>query len=141
MEEIVIKNNEEYIPDVLRFIREVLSNKGFSHTFIAFIAVTVDEVLSNIIHYAYTDNETHDIFIRANIKGSVFTLVFEDDGISFNPLLHAAETQADIPLVHRKKGGLGIYLVSQIMDNIDYKRINGKNVLTLTKTAEQAALL
>ena len=137
MGETIIKNREGDIHKALKFVQDDLKKNNFSHDFAVFVAITIDEVLSNIVHYAYNDDKPHDIIIKTKTEESAFTLIFEDDGIPFNPLLHVSEAQADIPLVHRKKGGLGIYLVSQIVDDISYQRVGDKNILTLTKSEDK----
>ena len=137
----VIKNREREIPKALKFVQNDLEKGDFSRDFAIFIDITIDEVLSNIIHYAYTDKDAHEITIETKSNKSTFTLTFEDDGIPFNPLSHVPETQADIPLVHRKKGGLGIYLITRIVDDIKYERVDGKNILTLIKTEDKTSKL
>lgn len=137
MKQISITNREDDIISVLHFIQENLRKSGFSHNFIVFIAITLDEILSNIIHHGYEDDKSHSITVKIEIRNNTLFLIFEDDGIPFNPLLHHAKVSTDVPLSHRKIGGLGIYLVRQIMDSADYKRIDGKNILTLVKTEER----
>ncbi len=137
MGKITIRNNEKDISDALRFVQDTLNKQAFSHDFGVFISVTIDEVLSNIMHYAYNDKKPHDIIIKTRTRGNSFTLTFEDDGIPFNPLLHISDIQKDVPLADRKPGGLGIYLINKIVDKMNYKRVDTKNILTLTKTEKE----
>jgi sigma-B regulation protein RsbU (phosphoserine phosphatase) len=91
-----------------------------------------DELLNNVISYAYRDEDEHDIGIRVELSGNRLTVTIEDDGVQFNPF--GTETpQTDLPLEEREIGGLGIHLVRNFMDNVSYQRRSDKNVVTLVK--------
>ena len=63
----------------------------------------------------------------------MITMCIEDDAKEFNPLNIPEPDHLDKPLEHRRIGGLGIHFVKKIMDKIEYKRNNNKNILILTK--------
>lgn len=94
--------------------------------------LVVEEAVSNIIFYAFNDNGKHEIGISISLENSKLTIKITDDGIPFNPL---AQQQPDInlPAEERPVGGLGIFLISQIMDEMNYDRIKNENILTLKK--------
>ena len=94
--------------------------------------LVVEEAVSNIIFYAFNDNGKHEIGISISLENSKLTIKITDDGIPFNPL---AQQQPDINLSaeERPVGGLGIFLISQIMDEMNYDRIKNENILTLKK--------
>lgn len=94
--------------------------------------LSLDEVLTNIISYGYNDLNEHFIAICIALKDEELVAEVDDDGNPFNPL--------DIPkpdlkqsIDERPIGGLGIHLVRSMMDTLEYKRINGKNILTMKK--------
>lgn len=94
--------------------------------------VVFDEMLSNIISYAYSDDNEHDIDIIVELFENRLGVLITDDGIPFNPL--SVETlDTHIYLEDRRIGGLGIHLVRNIMDKISYQRRIDKNVITLVK--------
>ena len=96
------------------------------------IKLALEEILVNIQSYAYTDKEAHEITVMLSADAAEFVAKIIDDGRAFNPL----EVKApDIiqPLDKREVGGLGIFLVRSVMDGVDYKRENGKNILLLKK--------
>jgi anti-sigma regulatory factor (Ser/Thr protein kinase) len=94
--------------------------------------LVVEEAVSNIIFYAFNDSGKHEIGISISLENSQLTIKITDDGIPFNPL---AQEQPDINLSaeERPVGGLGIFLISQIMDEMNYDRIKNQNILTLKK--------
>ena len=96
------------------------------------INLVLEEALSNIIYYAFNDNEEHKIRISLSQSKNKLTVRIKDDGIPFDP---TAQRQPDItlPAVERPVGGLGIFLISKIMDTIHYSREKNLNILTLTK--------
>jgi len=95
--------------------------------------LVIEEAVSNIIFYAFNDDNKHEIRISISLENSSLTIKIIDDGIPFNPL---AQQQPNItlPAEERPVGGLGIFLISQIMDEMNYDRIKNENILTLLKT-------
>jgi sigma-B regulation protein RsbU (phosphoserine phosphatase) len=95
------------------------------------IEVATEELFVNIASYAY-GGDSGDVTIRINLNEACLVMRFEDSGIAFNPLEYeTADTEAGIE--DRQIGGLGIYLTRKWMDEVNYKRENEKNVLTIVK--------
>lgn len=96
------------------------------------INLVLEEALSNIIYYAFNDNGEHKIRISLSNINNMLTVRIKDDGIPFDP---SAQLQPDItlPVLERPVGGLGIFLISKIMDTVHYSREKNMNILTLTK--------
>jgi len=94
--------------------------------------LVLEEIVANIISYGYDDEDPHSILVDCTVDGTMLSLVISDDGKSFNPL-EAKHPELDKPLEEREIGGLGIFLVRHFMDTVDYKRENGRNILTLSK--------
>ena len=94
--------------------------------------LAVEEHFSNIVTHGYFDHAEHEIKVTLRRREKTIEIEIEDDGIPFNPL---EITPPDIhgPLESRKIGGLGIHLTKKCMSEIEYQRINGKNILTLRK--------
>jgi len=98
--------------------------------------VILDELLNNVISYAYTDDDEHEIEIRMERVGKRLTVIISDDGLPFNPL-NEAKPDTDSSLEDREIGGLGIHLVRNLADDISYQRRIGKNVMTVKRNLEQ----
>jgi len=94
--------------------------------------LVLEELITNIIFYGYDDKNEHQICIRLYKKDNEIEIQIEDDGKEFNPLL-VAEPDIDESIENRKIGGLGIHFVRKIMDGMNYRRSDDKNILTLTK--------
>jgi phosphoserine phosphatase RsbU/P len=94
--------------------------------------LAMEEILTNIISYGYTDERDHEITVRLSAQLGEVSVEIEDDGQPFNPL-EAPEPDITKPLEERKIGGLGIHLVRKLMDGVEYKRQRERNLLTIKK--------
>jgi sigma-B regulation protein RsbU (phosphoserine phosphatase) len=94
--------------------------------------VVFDELLNNIITYAYRDEDEHNIEIKVELSGDRLTVSITDDGIPFNPF-GVEKPDTELSLEERKIGGLGVHLVRKVMDKVSYQRRIDKNVTTLVK--------
>jgi sigma-B regulation protein RsbU (phosphoserine phosphatase) len=102
------------------------------------VNLAVEEILTNIISYGYTDNrEEHEIKVSVSVQPGEVRVDVEDDGQPFNPL-EAPEPDTTKPLEERTVGGLGILLVRQLMDGLDYKRQGDRNLLSIKKKTQES---
>jgi sigma-B regulation protein RsbU (phosphoserine phosphatase) len=94
--------------------------------------VVIDELLMNIISYAYPDDGRHEICIKVELSADRLKVSMVDDGIPFNPL--GIETpDTELSLEEREIGGLGIHLIRKMMDRVSYRRRIDKNVISVMK--------
>jgi sigma-B regulation protein RsbU (phosphoserine phosphatase) len=96
------------------------------------IGLMLEELLSNVISYAYTDDLEHTIEIKFELSANDLMITIEDDGIPFNPFT-IAPPDTSLPLEDRPIGGVGIHLVRSVMDRFDYERRGKRNIVTLLK--------
>jgi serine/threonine-protein kinase RsbW len=96
------------------------------------INLVLEEALSNIIFYAYKDSKKHTIHISIVLENNNITIEIKDDGIPFDP---TSRKEPDITLAAEERpiGGLGILLITKIMDQVSYSREKNQNKLTLVK--------
>jgi len=92
--------------------------------------LAIEEMVTNIIKYGYDDQAVHTIHVRLACEGGVLHVGIEDDGRAFNPL-HAPAPDTTKPLGDRTIGGLGIFLVRQLAQSMDYRREHGLNRLDI----------
>ncbi|MDE0458571.1 MAG: ATP-binding protein [Chromatiales bacterium] len=98
------------------------------------INLTVDELLTNTITYGYDDDGEHLIELLFRFDGDEAMVQITDDGEPFDPL-QVPDPDRAAPLESRAKGGLGVFLVRNVMDRVEYRRGDGCNIITLTKRA------
>jgi anti-sigma regulatory factor (Ser/Thr protein kinase) len=91
-----------------------------------------EELLSNIIFYGYDDESIHEIEILFSVNAEKFSVTIKDDGKEFNPLSRA-EPDTSLSVDERKIGGLGIHLVRNLMDKVEYQRDGEFNMFHFSK--------
>ena len=102
-------------------------------TEIAYAAnLAIEELLTNSISHGYDDDEPHRIEIILRREPDDLVIVIVDDSAPFDPS-RAPGPDVAAPLADRDPGGLGLLLVHQVMDGIEYRRLQGCNIVTLTK--------
>ena len=94
------------------------------------VNLVLDELWVNVVHYS---GATGDVEISLDTDADEVRLEIADDGRPFDPLTETVEPDIDAPLEDRPIGGLGIFLVREMMDDLRYKRENGKNRLAMVK--------
>ena len=94
--------------------------------------LALEEHVTNVLKYAYSDSASHEIRVRLSCNAQALLVEVEDDGRAFNPL-DLAPVDISAPLEQRPIGGLGIHLMRQFMDALDYRREGGRNILRMTK--------
>jgi len=129
---IILANDISEIGRLYEFIEEIGSEFSLSPEIVFNLNLVLEEAVVNIINYAYPKEEHQSIYLSARLHEGSIILVLTDTGKEFDP---TAAPEADVTLSadDRQIGGLGIFLIRQIMNEVRYERIEGKNVLTLEK--------
>jgi sigma-B regulation protein RsbU (phosphoserine phosphatase) len=94
--------------------------------------LAIEEAVVNVMSYAYPAGTKGDVDIDAEANNEQLKFVISDSGTPFDPTTKG-EVDTTLSAEERGIGGLGIHLIRQIMDSINYERVDGKNVLTLRK--------
>jgi len=131
-ENIVITNNVDQLPVLAGKIEELSNKWEFPAELTMSLNLVMEEAVSNVIFYAFKDNEKHEIFISFSLEENILTIEIKDDGTPFDPTLRQ-KPDLTLPAEERPIGGLGIFLIKKIMDSVSYKRHNNNNILTLIK--------
>lgn len=133
MKELVIAADRNNLLKVQSFIDEQLEDAGCPMLTQIAIDVAVEELFVNIASYAY-DQEIGVAVVQVEMLDDPLSveITFIDNGKQYDPL---AKPDPDITLgvKERKKGGLGIYMVKNSMDDMRYEYKEGKNILTIKK--------
>ena len=132
-EELTLPNDVKEVEKLGVFIKDVTSRLNIGKPLAPKLRLALEEAVVNVMEYAYPAGSMGEVNIRALSDGQRLRLIITDNGIAFNPT-QAATADTTLSAEERPVGGLGILLIRQLMDSINYERIDGKNVLTLTKT-------
>ena len=129
---LTLTNDLKRVPRLNTFIDEVCEANGFDMATTMQINLAIEEAVVNVMNYAYPKDTKGDITIEAKANKTELSFIISDTGKPFDP---TAKAEVDITLSaeDRAIGGLGIHLIRQIMDHINYERVDGHNILTLIK--------
>ena len=116
---LTLSNDVQEVPQLSAFVDEQLN-------------LAIEEAVVNVMTYAYPEGTKGYVDISAHSDNSGLTFVISDSGKPFDPTTKG-DVDTTLPAEERSIGGLGIHLVKQLMDNIQYEYKDGHNVLTLKK--------
>ena len=131
-ETLVITNRVEEVAKYTDFMKSVMERLQLDTSFARQLRLAVEEALVNVIDYAYPSEIEGKIELHIMSDGHTLKTVIKDYGVAFDP---TTQQMADTSLSaeERQIGGLGILLVRELMDTVNYERYDGMNILTLTK--------
>ena len=119
MKDITVEAKVENIDVVTNFVNDILEENCCPMKIQMQIDVVIDEIFGNISYYAYGD-DGGKASVQAGIEKGMIVLVFIDQGIPYNPLENK-DPDITLNLEEREIGGLGIYMVKKIMDEVSYE--------------------
>ena len=129
---LILPNDIETIPQLNVFIDQAAEDAPLPPDLSMSLNLAIEEAVVNVMSYAYPRGTHGDVIIDLSVTDQQLTIAIIDQGMPFDPTSQV-EADTSLSVEDRPIGGLGIYLVRQLMDSINYERIDGKNVLTLIK--------
>ena len=129
MKDITVEAKVENIDVVTNFVNDILEENCCPMKIQMQIDVVIDEIFGNISYYADGGKAS----VQAGIEKGMIVLVFIDQGIPYNPLENK-DPDITLNLEEREIGGLGIYMVKKIMDEVSYEYMDGQNILRMRKS-------
>ena len=129
---IVVKNEISAIEPLSRAVSDFCAQHGLPPAVRDDVNLALDEVVANVILHGFADSAEHNIIVRLCIDPGIVSVSVEDEGLPFNPL-QTPEPDLALPIEQRPIGGLGIHLVRNIMDELEYQRLEGRNCLVMKK--------
>lgn len=113
-------------------VDEMSEELGLSMELTFNLHLVLEEAITNVINYAYTDQLQHEFTLDALTKDDMLTLTLVDDGQPFNPT-EVPEVDVTLSADDRQIGGLGVFLIMKLMDKVTYRRENQQNILIMQK--------
>ena len=129
---LVLTNKVSEIEKLVLFVEELGEELNLPADLIFNLNLVLEEAVSNVILYAYGKEVQKEITLLANMSNNNLIFVLTDSGKEFDPT-KVPDADVTLSAEEREIGGLGIFLIRQIMDMVEYQRIDGKNVLTMRK--------
>jgi len=133
--ELVIGNDIAQIARVSEAMDRVAAEHRIAPKPLVQLQVALDEMVSNVIKYAWPQGGTHTLQVRIEVARGQVRIDISDDGRPFDPR-DAPAPQTLLPGQRPRPGGLGVYMVRQFMDRFEYARIDNVNRLTMIKRCD-----
>ena len=114
------------------FTAEFAAAAGLSDKDLFALQIVVEELVTNVIDYGAVPAGEHAARVDLEAGAGVLTIVITDRGREYNPLLRE-DPDTSLPAEERPVGGLGVHFCKKLTDTQSYARLDGRNVLTLTK--------
>ena len=130
--QLILQNDISEIPRLATFLDEIADELSLPMDLVFNLNLVLEEAVSNVIMYAYPKDVTNDILLTARADGSSLIFTLTDSGEEFDPT-QVPDADVTLSAEERQIGGLGIFLIRNIMNKVEHQRIEGKNVFTLTK--------
>ena len=129
---IVLTNDTNEVPKLLDFVTEMCETVGIDELNTGQICIAIEEAVVNVISYAYPIGQQGNVTIEAVSNDIRLKFTIIDSGKPFDPTVQSA-VDTTLSADKRSIGGLGIHIIRQTMDSMNYERVNDRNVLTLRK--------
>ena len=129
---ISLLNDVSQVVPLNNFVKTVCERVGMDEKSSRNVRLAVEEAVVNVINYAYPLGSQGTISVEARSNGRSLKFVISDTGVAFDPT-EASHTDTTLSAEERPIGGMGILLVREMMDSINYERVNSRNILTLIK--------
>lgn len=130
---LTLHNDIQELARLPEWLEGVLAQYGLDPLLAMSLNLALEEAVTNVMLYAYPKGTVGLVELEAQREGRCLHFILSDSGVAFDPTA-AQDPDIAAPATDRPIGGLGIFLVRQIMDSVSYRRENGKNYLTMTKT-------
>lgn len=127
-----IANSKQELKDLINDIESFLTGCDITEDTRHVCSIAIDEIVTNIISYAYNDQDQHKITVTLTLQNEEISGAIEDDGQPFDPL-NFPLPDIEQPIEDRSIGGLGIHIVRRMMDQIEYQRQGNRNRISFVK--------
>lgn len=127
-----VRASTDQLAKVRNFVAEHASDFGFDKEEIADIRLAVDEAFTNIIKHAYQNNDSKSVKVSLQYNTDTFWISLFDTGKSFS-LEDYVEPDVEEKIKQKKRGGVGVYLIRKLMDDVSYLQEGSQNEIRMTK--------
>ena len=131
-ESLTLKNDISEVARLNTFMESMAARLGMPTDITGQVKLAVEEAVVNAIYYAYPKDTEGEVTVTVKGNPNHLKVVITDHGTPFDPT-EAPLADTSLSVEERPIGGLGIFLVRQLMGSLNYERINGANVLTMKK--------
>jgi len=130
--QVTLRNESSDIPQAHQALDQFMAQHGLSGAYVSRLHVALEEHLTNVVSYGYEPGKAGTISVRFELEASVLRIDVADDARPFNPL-EKPEADTTLPLDAKPVGGLGLFMIRKSVDELSYRRVDDRNLLTMKK--------
>ena len=134
--EVTLENSLPEIPRLAELIEAFGDKHGVPDRAVFNLNLALDEILTNVVEYAFPDDGRHEILVRLILDEVAIIAEVIDDGVAYDPTARP-DPDTSLPLEERPIGGLGVFFAKRMMDRVEYHRDGHRNRLTLVRLLDQ----
>ena len=128
---LTLKNDLSELSRIADEIESHGESRGWPTKWIMNLNLSLDELITNTVSYGYQDTDEHEIQVTLTERTGSLVVVVEDDGMAFDPFTAAPAPDLEAGVEDRPIGGLGVYFVKTLIDEVAYERVENCNRITL----------
>lgn len=129
---LTLTNSIQELGQLEPFLNKFFERNNLDFSLLPNVNLALEEALANVIMYAYPEGTRGEVTLTAKVADNAICMEIKDEGTPFNPL-QQQEANLDVSLEERQIGGLGIHLIKEIMDEVEYVYEDGRNELRMRK--------
>jgi serine/threonine-protein kinase RsbW len=133
-----IAGKYENLTKICDFVTDWAVDAGFDERGVHAVQMAVDEACSNIIEHAYGGEDKGDIYLQCRLLENGLKVTIQDQGAPFDPQT-VSPPKIHAPLEERGDGGLGLFLMKQLMDDVTFDFDDRGNTLVMVKNRDAAS--
>ena len=127
-----VNASTQNLSTIREFVSKHAEDQGFSSQKVADIQLAVDEAYTNIIKHAYKNDSNKEVIISLEFDNDKMVVTLTDHGIGFD-IEKYKKPDLKRQIEKKKRGGMGVYLIRRLMDEVTYNVKNNKNILRMCK--------
>lgn len=128
---LLVRNNKHELISSMHAVHSFLKAHALPPRTMYNANLIFEEILTNILKYAFDDSSEHEIDVLLSLAGTNLSMQFIDDGRHFDPLSVPPPRMKE-SIMDSSVGGLGLHLVKQIVESMQYRRDHDRNVLRMS---------
>ncbi len=129
---VTVAASTDHLAEVRNFVAGHAQDCGFSKQQVSDIRLAVDEAFTNIIEHAYLNDKCEKVELKLSCNARQLRISLFDSGRSFS-IANYKEPDIKDKIKHKKRGGVGVYLIKELMDKVEYVHEDGHNEIRMIK--------
>ena len=133
--EVLLANDRAEVPRLSALLEEFGQREGLAVEVVFPVNLALEEIINNVLSYGFPEGHPFHCKVTVSLEGGALKAVIEDGGLAYDPLFQAPTPDLARDIEERPSGGLGVFFVKTLLDEVKYERLDNLNRITLAKNA------